>query len=140
MDSGAPWLDDPNHKWHWPAEELRTTICYLTLPKKTARKKEFPCSDMEIESVSAHIEGTQSSFVQLPTIADKDQRKAQFQRALRLLKLEPYIHPSQLGETITAEAKPASHESAEAAGDNQETNEGEVQGRNLSPHLSLANC
>ena len=100
--SNAPWTEDPNHKWH-VSEELKTTICYLTLPYKASSKQNFESSEMEEDCGSWLVEGTQSSFVELPTLANRAKRVKQFRHALRSLMLAPYVHPSQLNDTVTAE-------------------------------------
>ena len=58
---------------------------------------------MEADCGSFEMEGAQSSFVDLTSTTNKDQRTKQIGRALRVLKLKPYIHPSQLNDTITPE-------------------------------------
>lgn len=92
-----------NHDWHDYMEPLRTTLSYLTLPRTTARIRTYGISEMEADCGYASIEGAQSSFIMLPNTATKERRVKQFNRALRVLQLTPYIHPGQLDETISAD-------------------------------------
>lgn len=50
----------------------------------------------------ATIEGAQSSFVALPDLLKRGKRVKQFQRALRILRLRPCVHQSQLNDTAAA--------------------------------------
>jgi hypothetical protein len=75
----------------------------MTLPRKASVAQEFPISQMEADYGSFEVAGAQSSFVDLSSTTNKDQRTKQFGRALRVLKLKPYIHSSQLNDKITPE-------------------------------------
>lgn len=85
----------------WHIEPLETTICYLTLPKQMSSKRTYALNEFEAESGITVIDGAQSCFVQLAGTEERDKRMRQFRRVLRELRLEPYIHPSQLNETIS---------------------------------------
>lgn len=60
--------------------------------------------ELEAECGCVFIRGAQSSFVALPTLDDKAKKAKQFQRALRILKLQPFVHASQLNTTVSAQA------------------------------------
>lgn len=77
-------------------DEMKTTICYLTMPKVTSYNAEYETSEFEDMMPQIDIESSESCLIQLPTIADKEKCSAQFKRALRTLRLKPYVHPSQL--------------------------------------------
>jgi hypothetical protein len=100
----APWTNHANHHWH-DEEELETTICYLTLPRVVAEERTYGISDIEAQCGGpVTVYGAQSSLVTVPTMVNRNAILKQFKRALRMLKLNPYIHPSQLTRAVTAEA------------------------------------
>ena len=100
----APWPSDPNYKWHL-GRALQTTICYLTLPRRAPGKATFSADEMEADYRSSTINAAQSYFIEIPSQQNRDLRSKQFQRALRTLRLKPYIHASQLNFTVSAEAR-----------------------------------
>lgn len=51
----------------------------------------------------ADLSVVQSFFVQIPTLAEQATRVKQFHLALSALNLKPFIHPSQLQRTISAQ-------------------------------------
>ena len=67
-----------------------------------AQERKYAVSEMEADCGGAIIRGAQASFVAPPTLDYREKRVKQFQRALRILKLQPYAHPSQLNETVSA--------------------------------------
>ena len=117
----AQWPDDPNHKWH-DLDEIKSTICYLTLPRKDSTEQSFDASEMEAMNGFWFIQSAQSSFVDVPTLSNRETRIRQFRNALRTLKLDPYIHPSQLKDTVSAE-KGGIHDSDKDNGDPNDTSE-----------------
>lgn len=99
----TPWTDDENREWR-QEHELLTIICYLTLPTRSYNAPRFSVSEFKIEVIqSADLAVVQSSFVQISTMVEQTKRVKQFQLALSALGLKPYIHPSQLQHTISAE-------------------------------------
>lgn len=89
------WPDEMNHMYH-DEDELKTTICYLTTPSPMGYKTKYETSDMEDDMPTIDIHGSASCLVELPTSQEKEKRTAQFKRAMRTLRLKPYVHPSQL--------------------------------------------
>lgn len=59
------------------------------------------------------IDGSESYLVDVPTLDDKASRDARFNRALRVLKLKPYVHPSQLNIKVSANSSPKDISSTE---------------------------
>ena len=113
-NDSAPWTKDSSHKWH-DEDELETTICYLTLPRKAAGQRTYSISQEEADSgENASINGAVSSPVGFLTLANKEAMSKQFKRALRTLQLQPYLHPSQWTETVLADARQEEPKGAEA--------------------------
>ncbi|KAL9534815.1 hypothetical protein SMMN14_01246 [Sphaerulina musiva] len=89
------WPRHRNHQYH-ETEQLRTTICYLTVsqtlaPKKTAitsTVEHAGCYPCDLSSVQV-IKLGQPSFALTNTV------KKRFQRALDILNMKAYVHPSQ---------------------------------------------
>jgi hypothetical protein len=75
----------------------------LTLPRIAAKNEEYPVSQIEAECGSSYVQGMHSSFIQLPDLSGREKKIKQFRRALTTLKLQPYVHPSQLRVTVSAE-------------------------------------
>lgn len=83
--------DDYHGEWIQP---LQTTIIYLTLPKKTVRE-EMCITEGEGESSSFDIDCAHSMLV------DYSQPRTQgFKRAMKMLGLRPFVHPSQLRSSV----------------------------------------
>lgn len=89
------WPRHPNHRF-CDGELLRTTICYLTVSQTLAPKK------TGITSVIEHAAGDRCdlSSIQVtklgqPSFALTNTVKKRFQRALDILNLKAYEHPSQ---------------------------------------------
>ena len=62
----------------------------------------YSTSDMEDNCGFIDINGSESYFVETPTLSDRGKRVKQFQRALRILKLKPEVHPSQLNDKLSS--------------------------------------
>ena len=71
---------------------------------------------MEADGGSARIRAAQSALVTLPTLGDKQKRARQFQLALRALKLEPFVHKSQLTEPVSFETGHKPEQTSEPVG------------------------
>lgn len=109
------WPEHSSYRWHHP-EEVETTICYLTLPRRSAKEKTFPISELEADCGSSFIQGLQSCLIKLPDMRDHDKRVKQFRGALRTLKLKPYFHPSQLHDTVSADMLEPTTKSTSSSG------------------------
>lgn len=87
-------------------------------------------SELEVDIGDAEVSSLQSSFVQLPSQVDHEKRVKQFSTALRTLKLKPYVHPSQLQDTLvpdsTAEAKDSSADNDKSHTTRKKTSNGKL--------------
>ncbi|KAM0719713.1 hypothetical protein Q7P37_003846 [Cladosporium fusiforme] len=126
--SCGTWTDDPNHEWHLDHEML-TIICYLTRPKRVRCTPSFAVSGFEKEAMGfADLSAVQSSFVQIPTVEEQSVRRKQFNLAMSVLGLQPFIHPSQLKHTISADGDLEMHEKASPKEDATANEHGEAGG------------
>ena len=142
LGDSTPWPKHKNHRWHYPAEELQTTTCYLILPRQSSEEREYAASDMEVECGGALVRGAIASFVTPPVLDNKEKRVKQFQRALRMLKLQPYAHSSQLNDTVSAQADDnADNETSESEeeGDTVESEGNEKSKVYIVPPCALPN-
>lgn len=131
------WEEHANHRWH-NVEEMKTTICYLTLPRAPTKQKSYQISETEANCGDALLRGVQSSIIQLPDLANREKRVKQFRRALRVLQLKPYIHPSQLQTTATTEPTKRCLTKADSApGGGDENVQGITHGFSLAQVQSL---
>lgn len=62
----------------------------------------FPPSEMEEVCGYLDVHGFQSFLIEPIAYDSKANMVKQFQRALRILKLKPYVHPSQLSKKVSA--------------------------------------
>lgn len=60
----------------------------------------------EADGGYASIRAAQSAFVMAPILDDREKRTRQFQGALHALKLQPFVHKSQLNEHVSAGISP----------------------------------
>lgn len=82
-----------NHQWHRD-EELKTTICYLTLSTQLAQEKTYSTSELEDE-IGGVIEATHAIIIKPGKANDEAAARKRFHHAMNILCLEPYQHPSQ---------------------------------------------
>lgn len=87
------WPRNKNSKWHW-GEELQTTLCYLTLPGLATIDKKYLTSEMEDECGYVGLPAAQAMEVQLPDLTQEAKIRTRIHRAMRILGLKPYVHPS----------------------------------------------
>ena len=100
--ASSAWPKHKNYDWHDDCCELKTTACYLVLPRQIGRRVDCEASEMEYEFGSIVLQSSKASFITMPTLDDKEKRVRQFQLALRTLELSPYVHTSQLRDTVSA--------------------------------------
>lgn len=98
------WPKHSSYQYH-RVDELQTTLCYLTLPGRTFNEKKYLTSEMEDECDFIGLHAAQAMDVWLPDIADGDKTRTRFQRALRLLGLQSYVHPSQSQLAVAPQKK-----------------------------------
>ena len=113
------WTPKKDHIW-FDMEELQTTICYLTVQQQSAQRRYEKSEWEEDEGVNHTVNTAQSSVINLASLINQPSRTKQFQRALRILKLKPYLHPSQSGAGLFAtNASRVGHDQPECGGDEQ---------------------
>lgn len=88
------WPKHKNHRYH-RTDELQTTLCYLILHKPALIGKTYSSSEMEGDCGFVSLPAAQAMDVDLVTLTDEAKMKSRFQRALRILGLEPWMHASQ---------------------------------------------
>ncbi|KAK4507138.1 hypothetical protein PRZ48_000872 [Zasmidium cellare] len=88
------WPRHVNHRWH-EKEQLKTTICYLTLAEHFAPPKTQTESMIEAECGGGILDGTQTIVVKPCAEQDKAKASKRFSRAMNVLGLKAYLHPSQ---------------------------------------------
>lgn len=113
------WTVSENHRFY-DYEGLQTTICFLTLPRKSGPVSSFGASEIECDGGYASVTGFQASRVELPAQSTQERRSRQFHRAMSALGLRPYIHPSQiplLSSTVSADGSSDAKEGCRYAAD-----------------------
>ncbi|KAK4902533.1 hypothetical protein LTR27_000470 [Elasticomyces elasticus] len=86
------WPKHKNYRWH-PKSERQTTLCYLTLPKRQSGKGNFKArADYDYPT---NVDAAQAVEVDMRSLSITDEQRRRFQRALKTLGLEVYLHPSQ---------------------------------------------
>ncbi|KAI6889708.1 hypothetical protein KC359_g251 [Hortaea werneckii] len=96
MDYGVEsWPRDFRYCWHAPSH-MRTTICYLTLPRAGGPSGRFVNSSTDGDEDRVFIEAAQALPVDLTsTAAPIANMRRRFTAAMKALALTPSIHPSQ---------------------------------------------
>ncbi|KAK5711267.1 hypothetical protein LTR15_012557 [Elasticomyces elasticus] len=87
------WPKHKNYRWH-PEAERQTTLCYLTLPKRLGPKGAFDADD-RYGDIPESPNAAQAIQVNMHSLSITDEQRRRFQRALKTLGLELYLHPSQ---------------------------------------------
>jgi len=80
-------------------EEYETTIAFLTLPKKHHQedRSSFEPEGSRYGGEEAYIcESTLSILVDHKALTINDEQRRRFARAMKILGLEPFVHPTQL--------------------------------------------
>ena len=88
------------------------------------KPRRYSPSDLEAEDGYVSVPFVRSSFVKLSSIGNRARRVSQFRRALRTLKVKPFVHPSQLNETIESMVLPDSDDDA-GNGESNEVDSGD---------------
>ncbi|EMF17458.1 uncharacterized protein SEPMUDRAFT_57899 [Sphaerulina musiva SO2202] len=89
------WPRHRNHQFH-EMDQLRTTICYLTVSQTLAPKKTAITSTVEhAGGYPCDLSSVQVIKLGQPSFALTNTVKKRFQRALDILNLKAYVHPSQ---------------------------------------------
>ena len=101
------------------------------------QEREYSMCEMEAECGFAHVQALQSCFVNICGSGQREKMVKQFHRALRILKLEPFIHPSQLNETISTHKARDEKTTHVDGGDIQGSKE---DGKGYSPRKILLFC
>jgi hypothetical protein len=132
----STWPSHPNHDWHYPGDELRTTTCYVILPRQGSNSLSYSLSEVEADCGFANVQAAQSLLVEMPRLQDKEETAKQFHRMLRILKLQPHVHESQLNSRVSANTKQtvgaeSKDDSAASVPDVKTNNTGMSTNRNL---------
>ncbi|KAK6396111.1 hypothetical protein LTR65_010221 [Meristemomyces frigidus] len=104
-----------NYRYH-NKDELRTTLCYLTLPQVAAIDKAYSTSEDENECGYVGLLAAHAMDVRLPGLVDEARIRSRFHRALRILGLRPYVHPSQRNLALPPQKSGATTEEGAAGG------------------------
>ncbi|KAK3650346.1 hypothetical protein LTR56_006322 [Elasticomyces elasticus] len=87
------WPKHKSHRYH-DSSELKTTLCYLTLPKRLAPEGVFHAEEA-YGDIPDSPDAAQAIEVEIHSLSITDEQRRRFQRALKTLGLEVYLHPSQ---------------------------------------------
>lgn len=88
------WPRHINHRYH-PKNELKITICYLTLGKQLAPPKTYVSSELEVDCGGGFVEATQVVAIKPFGLKDKAKASRRFTHAMNVLGLKVHLHPSQ---------------------------------------------
>ncbi|KAI6822601.1 hypothetical protein KC340_g12133 [Hortaea werneckii] len=89
------WPRDFQYRWHAPSD-VRTTICYLTLPRVGGPSGRFANSCTDEDKGRVFVEAAQALPVDLTsTAAPVANMRRRFTAAMKALALTPSVHPSQ---------------------------------------------
>ena len=67
------------------------------------KKSVYTTNLSEVDDAEPEIDGLQSSLVQIPSLEHREKQMKQFANALKTLRLEPYVHSSQLTQFVAAD-------------------------------------
>ncbi|KAF2173297.1 hypothetical protein M409DRAFT_49759 [Zasmidium cellare ATCC 36951] len=95
----ATWPRHLNHDWR-DKQSLKTTLCYLTLAGQFADSKTYEESEMEADCGGGVFDMAQA--IPIKPLKRKGDAKAsnRFRRAMNILGLEVYLHPSQRSSLV----------------------------------------
>jgi hypothetical protein len=87
------WPKDKRYLWH-DDNDMRTTLCFLALPKSKLSNGRYESSQMEADMDGADMQSGQAHQIDLQELASGSESSPRFLHALRVLDLKPYVHPS----------------------------------------------
>ncbi|KAK5729537.1 hypothetical protein LTR17_011840 [Elasticomyces elasticus] len=106
------WPKHKNHRFH--DAEKKTTLCYLTLPKKLGWKS---LHEKKGDLDPASMEAARAMRVDLASLVLTEEKQRRFGRAMKALGLEVFLHGSQdFGSTISADSSASSSVGADGQG------------------------
>ncbi|KAI7558996.1 hypothetical protein KC317_g10652, partial [Hortaea werneckii] len=89
------WLREFHSRWHAPGD-MRTTICYLTLPRTGGPSGMFVNGSTREKQGRVLVEAAQALPVDLASLATPAANmRRRFTSAMKALALTPSVHPSQ---------------------------------------------
>ena len=89
------WRRDFHHRWHFQSD-IRTTICYLTLPRAGGPSGMFVNGSTHQKQGRVLVEAAQALPVDLASLAAPSANmRRRFTVAMKALALTPSVHPSQ---------------------------------------------
>lgn len=127
MSSCSDWPRHLNYQWH-ETEELHITICYLSFGAQHTQPRKYMISNRE-EEIGVPLEGTRTMAIKLPKSNGSAETRRRFHRTMKILRLEPYLHPSQRSSIITP-----------AFGVEEDAEESDVEGAGWPKMVLFADC
>ncbi|KAK5719755.1 hypothetical protein LTR17_015206 [Elasticomyces elasticus] len=110
------WPEHNNHRFHYA--EKKTTLCYLTLPKK--RSGSTSLHEKEDDMDPADVRAARAMRVDPASLVITEEQQRRFRRAMKALFLEVFLHDSQnLGSTTLADMSASSSTGADKQGSGQ---------------------
>ncbi|KAK5745374.1 hypothetical protein LTR17_001535 [Elasticomyces elasticus] len=106
--ANGTWPHHKNHRWQM-SDGRQTTLCYLTLPRRSGPHSDYNAIDSDEDRYDVWSDPGQMDTPDIPaaqalevdtaslTITDKQRRR--FQRVLKKLGLQLYVHGSQVRGT-----------------------------------------
>ncbi|KAK3674999.1 hypothetical protein LTR78_004932 [Recurvomyces mirabilis] len=88
------WPKHENHRWH-EYDDLQTTLCYLTLPKKLIGTAVFEPCQMAWEMSEPTVSGGLVQMVDTTSLVITEKQRRRFQHTMQVLELKPHVHGSQ---------------------------------------------
>ncbi|KAK5711266.1 hypothetical protein LTR15_012556 [Elasticomyces elasticus] len=109
----------PKHNNHrFNDAEKKTTLCYLTLPKKRSGSISLHEKDGDMDP--ADVRAARAMRVDLSSLIITEEQRRRFGRAMKALFLEVFLHGSQdLGSTTLADMSASSSTGADKQGSGQ---------------------
>ncbi|KAK5675940.1 hypothetical protein LTR17_027754 [Elasticomyces elasticus] len=87
------WPKHKSHRYH-DSSELKTTLCYLTLPKRLAPESVFHAVEAYGDTPDSP-DAAQAIEVDIHSLSITDEQRRRFRRALKTLGLGVHLHTSQ---------------------------------------------
>ncbi|KAK4555486.1 hypothetical protein LTR86_007238 [Recurvomyces mirabilis] len=88
------WPKHENHHWH-DYDDLQTSLCYLTLPKKFTDTAVFEPCELSWESGDPSVSGGLVRLIDIDSLIVTEEQRRRFQHAMKVLELKPHIHGSE---------------------------------------------
>ncbi|KAK4951164.1 hypothetical protein LTR10_010136 [Elasticomyces elasticus] len=106
--ANGTWPHHKNHRWQM-SEGRQTTLCYLTLPRRSGPRSNYNAIDADEERYDMwsdpgqmdppDIPAAQALEIDTTSLAITDKQRRRFQRVLKKLGLQLYVRGSQVRGT-----------------------------------------